>query len=359
MDQAADVAQTPATPALDMPEMPAEPAAFDTPAAEPPQEFAAPDVPAAAPAEAPLPPVADAPAAPAVQTPPMPPVDIPAAPQEPAAFASPQAPPPQAPAQQFAPPVAPPVAAQQPAYAAPAAGGIQYQQDETFMPEATQQAVDQYYQQQGGYQDPSQVQPGVDYGNMSAEEIMALEDPYAPPVFNVEKGRKPPIEMNVLLPKVAKIAAIVIVVIGIVYGGFYFSSTALFLMHKSKADKMFAQERLADALVYYEKCTHVNPNKITPYVRMAEIHSTFAEKEELNKKLKKKEFHLNEAAKQLNKAIDIAPNDHDALYELCSVYQDQEKYEQALTMCRRALQVKPNFQAAAAKKSQIEKELGR
>lgn len=305
---------------------------------------------------------------------------------EPPAFEPPQVVAPPA----FTPPIAPPAAAptppipgpapaaytpppaqqppqyQQPAYQPPAPPtnyqDIQYQQNEVPMAPPTQAALQQHYgmQAQEFGADPSaaayapEPDEGLDYDNLTPEEIMALEDPYAVPQFQVKRGKKPPIEMEVLVPQIIRVLLAVVLVVGVVVGIYMAQENVRFLWTKQKADKLFAQEQLDAAVAYYQKCILISSTKVEPYIKLGEIYYNFAETEDNKGNARKKNHMLNQAADYLNQAISVQETNRDAHYNLCSVYEYQEKFTEAEAQCKRVLEIDSRFEAAAEKLNSIQ-----
>lgn len=301
--------------------------------------------------EAPLPPPAQAPlpAPEAFAPPPAPAFAAPFPGPAPVAFAPPPQPPPpayQPPAPAFQPPMPP----QQ-----PYPQDIQYHQDELPMAQPTQAALGQQYGAQSqAYADPAAgAYDQTDYENLTPEEIMALEDPYALPQFDVKRGKKPPIEMEVLMPQIVRIFLLLVLVVGVVGGVYAAQEKMRFLWVNQKADKLFAQEQLEASVTYYIKAIAISPNNVEPYNKLGEIYRTFAEAEDSKGNIGKKNIMLNQAAQYLNQAIGVQESNRDAHYNLCSVYEYQEKYAEAEGQCKRVLEIDPRYEAAQEKLNSI------
>jgi hypothetical protein len=237
------------------------------------------------------------------------------------------------------PPLAPPVPqAVLPPMPPIASGGVEYMHDDFTG------SADADMRMQGPDADSADADTDdFDGQPLDPEEYYEFDDPYAVPKFQVQAGRRPTVEWSELMPKIIKVFGIVMVIVLGVWG-FTKSWTSInYLISYNKANKLYNQQQLTQALEFYEKCTEIKPREAEPFIRMGDIYVVFAEKE---KSPVKAERYLKNAATQLNSAINEHPENVEALYSLCHVYKLQGNYPQCISFCRQAIQVDPKFEAA-------------
>lgn len=228
-------------------------------------------------------------------------------------------------------------------------GGIQYMQDETQMPHATQQAMDNYYGTGAGMPGFDQVSDLADAAlqEQAIEEYAGLEDPYTAPKFEIRRGKKPTMEMDVLLPKILAVFGIVVGVVLLVAGSYMGYNYFTYTSAKTKADNLYTQDRKQEAIKYYEKCISLRTKEIDPYLKLAEIYYEFSETAGTRKQDAQRESYLKKAAENYGNVIQNAPNNVDAHFGLCKVYFYQKNYKKSVDECTAALRADPSYGAAS------------
>ena len=215
--------------------------------------------------------------------------------------------------------------------------------------------------------------PGADMSpdEMTPEEYLAMEDPMAPPKFEVKRGKKPPIDWSVMTPKILTIAGIVFGVCLLGFLGFHFSKQILFQITYNKANNFYSQDRKAEALDQYEKCTQIHRSDPQSYIKASLILQDMAEAAGNAGRLKQKENYLIRAKNLLDNALKQTPNNAEVLANQCGISESQgdvaaekgdpetaqKKYLEAIGMCDRALQIDAKYEAVTDMKQNITKKL--
>jgi len=293
-------------------------------------------------------------------------------------YETPQAPPPQA-----APPPPPP--------GAPAGGDQMYAQENASAPPPPPAGAEQYQQPAPppvqGQPVPAPPPPPAGAGDMSAptppsideayampagDEVDAMfseagypeealpelfeyedGDPYAPPRFNIEKSRKPGVQMDSVLPRVIKFVVIGIVLAGILVGVLLGYKTAMYQYYVRRGIDAYNNNRYADAMMSLEKAHSYDETKIRPLQNLTVIHIENAEKAAKTDSLEKATNEIAMAINYLNKILSLDPNNIDALYNLGDAFEFKKDYCNSYKQYERILKIDPGYEAAKAKGNQM------
>ncbi|MFA6448391.1 MAG: tetratricopeptide repeat protein [bacterium] len=178
---------------------------------------------------------------------------------------------------------------------------------------------------------------------------IAEADPYAPPKFDVKRGKKPVMEITALLPKILKYTGILAVLILVAFGGLASYKFFFYQYYFTKGLKNYTSDNLGDALVFFEKANKINANIPDPLQYEAEIYIKQAQKarEFHNEKQAEQEYNL--ALSVLDKELQLNPNNIDALYYMGQAYEGKKSYCNAISQFQRILQIDPTYESAQTK----------
>ncbi|MEW5946344.1 MAG: tetratricopeptide repeat protein, partial [bacterium] len=172
------------------------------------------------------------------------------------------------------------------------------------------------------------------------------EDPFAPPVFRIEKSRKAVVEVEQVASKTVKYGIAIGLATALLFGLYYLVNTSLYHYHFIQAKKAFSTNQFDAAIYHYEKCVGISPDNPKPLEDLAQIHFERAElyRRSGDAANYKKEIVL--CIQSLDRLLRVDPNDVDALYNLGQAYQFRGDVDNALRTYRKVLAIDPSYTSA-------------
>jgi tetratricopeptide (TPR) repeat protein len=178
---------------------------------------------------------------------------------------------------------------------------------------------------------------------------MEVADPYAPPKFDIKRGKKPVMEISMLLPKIMKYVGIVAGVLFLAFLGFKSYKYFFYQYYYTQGLKAYTAEDLGGALISFEKANNTDPRKPDPLQYEAEIYIKQAEKAHEIGNEKQAEMDYNLALKVLDKELQIDPSNVDALYYMGQAFEGKRSYCNAISQFQKILQLDPKYESAQSK----------
>ena len=183
------------------------------------------------------------------------------------------------------------------------------------------------------------------------EYLKTLEaaNPYASPKFDIKRGKKPVMEISVLLPKIFTYAAILAFAAFLIFAGFSSYKFVIYQYFYTRGINNYNKESLGEALIAFEKANNMNPNRVEPLQFMAEIYIKQAITADDADNARRSEIEYSRALSVLDKALKINPNNIDVLYYLGEVYEGKHAYCEAINQYRKILNVDAKYESAISK----------
>ncbi len=178
---------------------------------------------------------------------------------------------------------------------------------------------------------------------------LEADDPYAPPKFNIARGKKPVMEISTMLPKILMYTGIIASVFVLLFAGFSSYKYVVYQYYYTRGINNYNKELFGDAIIAFEKANQMSPTKIEPLQFMAIIYinrAIIAGERGMDRE-SGKEYSL--AMGVLDKALQIDPNNIDVLYYLGEVYEGKHQYCNAIRQYEKILRVEPKYESAESK----------
>jgi len=179
------------------------------------------------------------------------------------------------------------------------------------------------------------------------EQVSAIQDPYAPPKFNIKRGKKPVMEINRVLPKILIVSGILIgiVMLGII--GLVSYKTVMYKYYYNRGIVKYTADDLAAALSCFEKAIAANEKAVKAMLYIADIYIRQGESASAQKKSSLADHNFNKAIGITSKILQIDPNNTDGYYYEGKAYEGKKSYCKALGSFENIIRINPNDQGAS------------
>jgi tetratricopeptide (TPR) repeat protein len=187
--------------------------------------------------------------------------------------------------------------------------------------------------------------------NEYLQQVAGIQDPYAPPTFDVKRGKKPVMELTRVFPRILKYSAIVIIFLLLCGGGLYLYRRVLYSYYYQRGIVNYSKEDFANALNFFEKAGAATKDQKEIVQTMQFVADIYIRQGETYRNQKgignKADDMFNNALRATNSLLQADPNNTDGYYYEGKAYEGKRSYCKALTSFENMIRIDPNNQSAS------------
>lgn len=187
------------------------------------------------------------------------------------------------------------------------------------------------------------------------KQLDQKQDPYAPPTFEIKRGKKPVMEVSRVAPRIMKIFGIIAGIAILALVGLLSYKTVMYKWYYQRGVRKFTADDYSSALPFFEKASAMNPKQTEPLSFTAQIYIFQAEKAAAQRNNSMSDSQYIRALQELDKLLKLNPNDSDALYLQGKAYEGKGSYCLALGSFENISKIDPNDQGSREQAKSLRK----